>query len=114
MWAHTSIFRFICPSLVLASKQDVRYTHNVSGRLVLAFGSGSRGLWFNICLYEATPTHSAQWAQQSEIRVGAAAKGLLLGAGVLTLDVQGRERVVIICPCENEVIVAQDVPAFTL
>ena len=46
--------------------------------------------------------------------MGAAAKGLLLGAGVLTLDVRGRERVVIICPCENEVIVVQDVPAFTL
>ena len=70
IWTHTSTFSPL--SFVLASKQGVRYTH-VSDRLVLAFESGLRGLGFNIYLYEATPTHSAEWAKQSVIRVGDAA-----------------------------------------
>ena len=107
-WSHTSTFPAL--SFVLASKQDVRFTHHVSDRLVLAFESGSRGLGFNIYLYQATPTRSAQWAKQSVIRVGDAATGPLLGVGALTLGVGGMEKVVMLCLCENEAIVVQDIP----
>ena len=108
VWTHTSTFPAL--SFVLASKQDVRFTHHISDSLALAFESGSRGLGFNIYLYQATPTRSAQWAKQSVIRVGDAATGPLLGVGVLTLDVQGGRKGVILCLCENEVIVVQDIP----
>ena len=106
-WTHTSTFPAL--SFVLASKQDVRYTHHISDVLVLAFESGSRGLGFNIYIYQATPTRSAQWANQSVIRVGDATTGPLLGVGALTLGVDG-EKVVILCLCENEAIVVQDIP----
>ena len=106
-WTHTSTFPAL--SFVLASKQDVRFTHHVSDRLVLAFESGSRGLGFNIYIYQATPTRSAQWAKQSVIRVGYAATGPLLGVGALTLNVEGGKKVVMLCLCENEAIVVQDV-----
>ncbi|KAF9783227.1 hypothetical protein BJ322DRAFT_142228 [Thelephora terrestris] len=108
IWTHASTFPAL--SFVLASKQDVRYTHHISDRVVLAFESGSRGLGFNIYLYQATPTRSAQWAKQSVIRVGDAATGPLLGVGALTLDVEGGKKVVILCLCENEIIVVQDIP----
>ena len=107
-WSHTSTFPAL--SFVLASKQDVRFTHHISDRLVLAFESGSRGLGFNIYLYQATPTRSAQWAKQSVIRVGDAATGPLLGVGALTLDLEGTKKVVMLCLCENEAIVVQDIP----
>jgi len=111
-WTHTSTFPAL--SFVLASKQDVRFTHHISDRLVLAFESGSRGLGFNIYIYQATPTRSAQWAKQSVIRVGDAVTGPLLGVGVLTLDVEGGERVVMLCLCENEAVVVQDIPMSAL
>lgn len=111
-WTHTSTFPAL--SFVLASKQDVRYTYHISNRLVLAFESGSRGLGFNIYIYEATPTRSSQWAKQSVIRVGDAATGPLLGVGALTLDVEGGKKVAILCLCENEVVLVQDVPMLAL
>ena len=110
-WTHTSTFPAL--SFVLASKQDVRFTHHISDRLVLAFESGSRGLGFNIYIYQATPTRSAQWAKQSVIRVGDAASGPLLGVGALTLDVEGGKKVVMLCLCENEAVVIQDIPMST-
>ena len=112
IWTHTSTFSAL--SFVLASKQDVRYTHHVSDRLVLAFESGSRGLGFNVYLYEATPTRSAQWAKQSVIRVGDVATGPLLGVGALTLDVEGGKKVVVLCLCENEIVVVRDIPRLGL
>lgn len=111
VWTHTSTFPAL--SFVLASKQDVRFTHHISDSLALAFESGSRGLGFNIYIYQATATRSAQWAKQSVIRVGDAATGPLLGVGVLTLDVQGGRKGVILCLCENEAIVVQDIPMLT-
>jgi hypothetical protein len=111
-WTHTSTFPAL--SFVLASKQDVRFTHHVSDRLVLAFESGSRGLGFNIYIYQATPTRSAQWAKQSVIRVGDAATGPLLGVGALALDAEGGKKVVMVCLCENEAIVIQDIPISAL
>ena len=111
-WTHTSTFPAL--SFVLASKQDVRFTHHISDRLVLAFESGSRGLGFNIYIYQATPTRSAQWAKQSVIRVGDAATGPLLGVGALTLGVEGGKKVVMLCLCENEAIVIQDIPISVL
>ena len=111
-WVHTSTFPAL--SFVLASKQDIRFTHHISDRLVLAFESGSRGLGFNIYIYQATLTRSAQWAKQSVIRVGDAATGPLLGVGALTLDVEGGKRVVMLCLCENEAIVIQDIPMAAL
>jgi hypothetical protein len=111
-WTHASTFPAL--SFVLASKQDVRYTQHVSNRLVLAFESGSRGLGFNIYIYQATPTRSAQWAKQSVIRVGDSATGPLLGVGALTLDVEGGKKVVILCLCENEAVVVQDIPMLGL
>ena len=110
-WTHTSTFPAL--SFVLASKQDVRFTYHISDRLVLAFESGSRGLGFNIYVYKATPTRLAQWAKQSVIRVGDAATGPLLGVGALTLGVQGGGKVVMLCLCENEAIVVQDIPMLT-
>ena len=107
-WTHTSTFPAL--SFVLASKQDVRFTHHVSDRLVLTFESGSRGLGFNIYVYQATPTRSAQWAKQSVIRVGDATTGPLLGVGTLTLNVEGGTKVVMLCLCENEVVVVQEIP----
>ena len=107
-WTHTSTFPAL--SFVLASKQDVRFTHHISDRLVLAFESGSRGLGFNIYIYQATPTRSAQWAKQSVVRVGYAATGPLLGVGAFTLNVEGGKKVVMLCLCENEAIVVQDIP----
>ena len=112
IWTHTSTFPAL--SFVLASKQDVRYTHHISNRLVLAFESGSRGLGFNIYIYQATPTRSTQWAKQSVIRVGNAATGPLLGVGALTLDGEGGNKVVILCLCENEAVIIQDVPMLAL
>lgn len=113
VWTHTSTFPAL--SFVLASKQDVRYTHHISDRLVLAFESGSRGLGFNIYIYQAAPTRSAQWAKQSVIRVGDAVTGPLLGVGALTLnDVEGGKKVVILCLCENEAVLVQDVPMLGL
>jgi hypothetical protein len=44
------------------------------------------------------------------IRVGDAATGPLLGVGALTLDVEGGKKVVMLCLCENEAIVVQDIP----
>lgn len=111
-WTHTSTFPAL--SFVLASKQDVRFTHHISDRLVLAFESGSRGLGFNIYIYQATPRRSAQWAKQSVIRVGDAATGPLLGVGALTLDVEEGKKVVIVCLCENEAVVIQDIPMSAL
>ena len=111
-WTHTSTFPAL--SFVLASKQDVRFTHHISDRLVLAFESGSRGLGFNIYIYQATPTRSAQWAKQSVIRVGDAATGPLLGVGALTLDVEGGKRVLMLCLCENGLVVVQDIPMSSL
>ena len=108
VWTHTSTFPAL--SFVLASKQDVRFTHHISDRLVLAFESGSRGIGFNIYIYQATRTCSAQWAKQSVIRVGDAATGPLLGVGALTLDVEGGKKVAMLCLCENEVVVVRDVP----
>ena len=107
-WTHTSTFPAL--SFVLASKQDVRFTHHISDRLVLAFESGSRGLGFNIYIYQATTTRSAEWAKQSVIRVGDGATGPLLGVGALTLDVEGGKKVVILCLCENELVVIRDIP----
>ena len=112
IWTHSSTFPAL--SFVLASKQDVRYTHHISDRLVLAFESGSRGLGFNIYIYQATPTRSAQWAKQSVIRVGDNATGPLLGVGALTLDVDGGKKVVILCLCESEAVIVQDVPMLAL
>ncbi|KAF9646037.1 hypothetical protein BDM02DRAFT_3189162 [Thelephora ganbajun] len=111
-WTHTSTFPAL--SFVLASKQDVRFTHHISDRLVLAFESGSRGLGFNIYIYQATPTRSAQWAKQSVVRVGDAETGPLLGVGALTLEVEGGKKVVMLCLCENEVVVVQDIPMSAL
>jgi len=111
-WTHTSTFPAL--SFVLASKQDVRFTHHISDRLVLAFESGSRGLGFNIYIYQATPTRSAHWAKQSVIRVGDSATGPLLGVGALTLDVEGGKQVVMLCLCENEAIIVQDIPMTAL
>ena len=111
-WKHTSTFPAL--SFVLASKQDVRFTHHISDRIVLAFESGSRGLGFNIYIYQATPTRLAQWAKQSVIRVGDAATGPLLGVGALTLDVEEGKKVVILCLCENEAVVIQDIPMSAL
>ena len=111
-WTHTSTFPAL--SFVLASKQDVRFTHHISDRLVLAFESGSRGLGFNIYIYQATPTRSAQWAKQSVIRVGDSATGPLLGVGALTLDVEGGKKVVMLCLCENEAVIVQDIPTTAL
>jgi len=110
-WTHTSTFSAL--SFVLASKQDVRFTHHVSDRLVMAFESGSRGLGFNIYIYQATHTRSAQWAKQSVIRVGDAATGPLLGVGALALDVEGGKKIVMLCLCENEAVVVQDIPMST-
>jgi len=111
-WTHASTFPAL--SFVLASKQDVRYTHHISDRLVLAFESGSRGLGFNIYIYQATPTCSTQWAKQSVVRVGDSATGPLLGVGALTLDVEGGEKVVILCLCENEAVLVQGIPMLAL
>jgi hypothetical protein len=112
MWTHTSTFSAL--SFVLASKQDVRHTYHVSDRLVMAFESGSRGLGFNVFIYQATPTRSAQWAKQSVIRVGDAATGPLLGVGALTLDVEGGKKVVMLCLCENELVVIGNIPMLAL
>ena len=111
-WTHTSTFPAL--SFVLASKQDVRFTYHISDRLVLAFESGSRGLGFNVYIYQATPTPSALWAKQSVIRVGDVATGPLLGVGALSLDVEGGKKVVMLCLCENEAIVVQDIPMSAL
>jgi len=111
-WTHTSTFSAL--SFVLASKQDVRFTLHMSDRLVMAFESGSRGLGFNIYTYQATHTRSAQWAKQSVIRVGDAATGPLLGVGALALDVNGGKKVVMLCLCENEAVVIQDIPMLAL
>ena len=106
-WIHTSTFPAL--SFVLASKRDVRFTYHISDRLVLAFESGSQGLGFNIYVYQATPTRSAQWAKQSVI-AGHAVAGPLLGVGALTLNVEGGKKVVMLCLCENEMMVVGDIP----
>ena len=106
-WIHKSTFPAL--SFVLASKRDVRFTYHISDRLVLAFESGSQGLGFNIYIYQATPTRSAQWAKQSVI-AGYAAAGPLLGVGALTLNMQGGKKVVMLCLCENEMMVVEEIP----
>jgi hypothetical protein len=82
-WTHTATFSAL--SFVLASKQDVRFTHHVSSEVVLAFDGGvsNRG-GGNIYIYRGH-TPRDKWAKQSILRVGDMLADSLLGVGVMVM-----------------------------
>ncbi|KAJ4482156.1 hypothetical protein J3R30DRAFT_3286626 [Lentinula aciculospora] len=81
-WIHTSTFPAL--GFVLASKQDVRFTHH-NENFVFALESGLRNRGGNMYVYRRAKP-SAAWAKQSILKIGDGAGGALLGVGAFCVE----------------------------
>ncbi|KAJ3747285.1 hypothetical protein DFH05DRAFT_1479291 [Lentinula detonsa] len=98
-WTHTSTFPAL--GFVLASKQDVRFTHH-NENLVFALESGLRNRGGNMYVYRRAKPSEA-WAKQSVLKIGDGAGGALLGVGALCIE----ERDVILALTEKQLVIVK-------
>ncbi|PCH40088.1 hypothetical protein WOLCODRAFT_116605 [Wolfiporia cocos MD-104 SS10] len=101
-WTHSATYSAL--SFVLASKRDARFTYHVSSKAVLAFESGSWDLGGNVYIYRGAPPKE-KWAKQAVLKVGGGSAGSLLGVGAVQLF----SKTIMICLCEQELVVLRDV-----
>ncbi len=94
-------------AFVLASKRDLRYVFHISSKVVLAF-EGSTGVGFgeNVYIYKAAKQRTSRTADQAVLKIGGGSAGTLVGA----CGIQRKGgRVDLVCLCENELVVVNDI-----
>ncbi|KAL5486023.1 hypothetical protein ACEPAI_7067 [Sanghuangporus weigelae] len=109
VWTHKSTYPAL--AFVLASKRDMRFTFHMSSSLVLGFESGVLLGGGNLYIYHGPrPGSKDVGAKQSLLKVSGGPSGALLGVGALRVDVRGdsKERLVLLCLCENELVVVKN------
>ena len=114
-WTHISTFPAL--AFVLASKRDTRFTFHASTSAVLSFESGAGLGGGNVFIYRGSGSGSESakketWAKQSVLKISGGSAGPLVGVGALIApgeEGRGKGRVVLLCLCENELVVVRDV-----
>lgn len=102
VWTHSSTFSAL--AFVLASKRDTRFTHHVPSKAVLAFEGGGPEYAGNLYIYrDAKP--KSNWAKQAILKLAGSTSGSLLGVGAI----KNGEEVIILCLCEEELLVLRNV-----
>jgi hypothetical protein len=100
-WTHASTYPAL--AFVLASKQDVRFTHH-NDHLVFALESGARNRGGgNMYVYRRPQGISEPWAKQAILKVGDGSGGALLGAGAMRIE--GKD--VILALMERQLVVVK-------
>ncbi|KAH7885275.1 hypothetical protein F5I97DRAFT_2062504, partial [Phlebopus sp. FC_14] len=102
-WIHAGTFSAL--AFVLASKRDTRFTYHTPGS-VLAFENGTQDRGGNVYIYRRCLLNQL-WAKQSVLKVGDGSAGSLLGVGAFTTS--GGQGCVVVCLCENELVVMPNV-----
>ncbi|KAL5501499.1 hypothetical protein ACEPAH_8759 [Sanghuangporus vaninii] len=108
-WMHKSTYPAL--AFVLASKRDMRFTFHISSLLALGFESGAGLGGGNLYIYHGPrPGSKDVWAKQSLLKVSGGPSGALLGVGAVKVDDKGgsKESLVLLCLCENELVVVKD------
>ncbi|KAI9465504.1 hypothetical protein BJY52DRAFT_1424569 [Lactarius psammicola] len=101
-WTHMSTYSAL--AFVLASKRDTRFTYHVPSKAVVAFEGGGGEYGGNLYLYrDAEPKNNS--AKQAILRLTENTSGSLLGVGAVHIEGQ----TVILCLCEKELVVLQNV-----
>ncbi|KAI0251999.1 hypothetical protein BJV78DRAFT_1275098 [Lactifluus subvellereus] len=101
-WTHASTFSAL--AFVLASKRDTRFTYHVPSKAVLAFEGGGADYGGNLYIYRnAKPKSNV--AKQAILKLTGNASGSLLGVGATRIGGQ----TIILCLCEKELLVLQNV-----
>jgi CS domain len=115
LWTHTSTFSAL--AFVLASKRDTRFTYHVPFKAVLAFegggGAGAGGnaeYGGNLYIYREAKPKKSNVAKQAILKLTGSTSGSLLGVGAATTrnDSSG-EQTIVLCLCEKELLVLQNV-----
>ncbi|KAJ3828756.1 hypothetical protein F5880DRAFT_1471879 [Lentinula raphanica] len=99
VWTHTSTFPAL--GFVLASKQDVRFTHH-NDNYVFALENGLQNRGGNMYVYRRADPSEA-WTKQSILRVGDGVGGALLGVGAFAIE--GRD--VIVALTEKQLVIVR-------
>ncbi|KAE9400416.1 hypothetical protein BT96DRAFT_644961 [Gymnopus androsaceus JB14] len=99
-WIHKSTFSAL--AFVLASKQDVRFTHH-NENLVFALESGLRNRGGNMYVYRRVGPAEA-WAKQAILKVDDGVGGALLGVGAVRVE-DGRD--VILALTEKQLVIVR-------
>ena len=106
-WTHVSTTPAL--AFVLSSKRDIRLVRHISntsgGTTVLAFDAGSTGEQAQGNVYVYYPPEDKMYAKQGVVGVSGREKGALLGVG--SVQVRGKEAVVVLC--EKELVVLHGV-----
>ncbi|KIK69551.1 hypothetical protein GYMLUDRAFT_151982 [Collybiopsis luxurians FD-317 M1] len=98
-WTHTCTYSAL--AFVLASKQDVRFTHH-NENLVFALESGARNRGGNMYVYRRAELSEA-WAKQAILKVGDGAGGALLGVGAICIE--GKD--IIVALTERQLVIVK-------
>lgn len=102
VWTHSSTFSAL--AFVLASKRDTRFTYHVPSKAVLAFEDWGAEYGGNLYIYrDAKP--KSNWAKQAILKLAGSTSGSLLGVGAIKTG----EEVIILCLCEEELLVLRNV-----
>jgi CS domain len=102
VWTHASTFSAL--AFVLASKRDTRFTYHVPSKAVLAFEGGSAEYGGNLYIYrDAKPKSNV--AKQAILKLTGNTSGSLLGVGAIHRG----EQTIVLCLCEKELLVLQNV-----
>ncbi|KAI0269822.1 hypothetical protein BC834DRAFT_819472 [Gloeopeniophorella convolvens] len=102
VWTHESTYSAL--AFVLASKRDTRFTYYVPSKGVLAFEGGGLEYGGNLYIYrDAKPKNN--WAKQAILKLVSGMSGSLLGVGAVSVGTQ----TVLLCLCENELVVLRGV-----